>query len=211
MSFYGEESLRELTHERRYLEEVAISLSAIDCVVNGKKAVYASSELTSGVNLYRILAEHGVADSAALREKLGQSWWQNNVYQANANRANDFARSLRLRPEVDLVITPAPFSAPEWTQPEYLHFWEQLIHTRMEAVYFNHDWQYSNGCTFEYAVALDAGLPRYDADHNELPGEAAIELIEQALREIESRGFNTFRLEQALGFVKRAAPPAAAS
>jgi len=58
-------------HTRTYGEEVVIALSAFDSVLNGEKAVYASSELTTGKRLHALFRQHGVRSGAGLREKLG--------------------------------------------------------------------------------------------------------------------------------------------
>ena len=105
--------------------------------------------------------------------------------------ANAFARELRERlPGRPLVVTPAPFLAPGWSQAEYLALWESLIRTRFRAVYFSRDWEYSTGCTFELAVARDAGLPTYDAAGRALDLDGAIGLISRSARDLEAEGFD---------------------
>ncbi|HVT17709.1 MAG TPA: hypothetical protein VHQ90_16215 [Thermoanaerobaculia bacterium] len=58
------------TYTRTYAEEVRQVLTAIDGVLNGDKAIYASSELTTCRKLYELLRAHGVRDAAELHEKL---------------------------------------------------------------------------------------------------------------------------------------------
>jgi hypothetical protein len=92
------------------------------------------------------------------------------------------------------MITPAPFTAPGWTQPEYLAFWETLLRTRIKGVWLNRDWQFSNGCTFEFAVAVDAGLPTSDCQGQLLPVEIAKDLIRDAIAVLDADGFDTSAL-----------------
>lgn len=200
-------------HQRTYREEAEMARLALDCVLNGEKAVYASSELTTGPRLYRLAREHGVRDVRALREVLGEMGWRGLLWDPNVEEANAFARELRERlPGRPLVVTPAPFLAPGWSQEEYLALWESLIRTRFRAVYFSQDWELSTGCTFELAVARDAGLPTYDAAGRALDLDEAIGLISRSARDLEAEGFdvsglrlNLKRLE-AIREERRAAP-----
>jgi hypothetical protein len=191
-----------LRHGRTYGEEVRIELSLLDCALNGEQAVYASSELTSGRRLYELLRQHGVPDLPALREKLGAPEVDRLLWQPNVADAAAFARSLRERfGGRELVVTPAFFSASGWIQVEYLAFWETLIRTRFKALYFQHDWEYSNGCAFEFAVAQSANLPTFDAGGQPLGRAAGTERLEAAAREVAGAGFDPGGLRQALGWL----------
>ncbi len=187
MRFYNKDGeLNERSYPRTYGQEVEIALSALDCVLNGEKAIYVSSDLTTGKRLFSLLREFRVQGSSELKEKLGEQRYRSLLIDPNAAAANTFAHQLRARLRRDeLVITPAPFAAPGWSQREYLAYWETFIRTRVKAVFFNDAWQYSNGCTFEFAVAQDAGLPTLDAEGRPLDLETGIEMVSEAVRELE--------------------------
>jgi len=196
MIFY---SLSDSTFTRLYREEMDMAFSALDCLLNGEKAIYASAELTTGRRLYNAFHEFGVKTVDELKQLKGKDWYGANIWDANVKSAKEFAVQVR---ETDgrrtLVISPAPFSAPGWTQPEYLAFWEQLLRTRIGATWFKSDWQYSNGCTFEFAVCADAGLSTLDHQGNPLSVRQAAELIDGAIRELDSAGFDTTKLRENL-------------
>lgn len=174
------------TFSRSYSEEADIAFSAIDCVLNGEKAVYASSELTTGRRVNSMLREIGARHSSELRPTLGDENYVARIWNPNVAAAISFARNLyRLLGRNDFVVTPAPFTAPGWNQSEYLAFWEQLIRSRIKAVYFNKGWEYSNGCVFEFLVALDCGLPTYDAEGNPLAYSTAMSLLESAISTLQ--------------------------
>lgn len=177
---------------RSYDEEVEIALSAIDCVLNGEKAAYASSELTSGRRVNSMLRETGVRRSSELRRTLGDAEYATRIWNPNLGAATAFARKLHHTLGGDqLVITPAPLAATGWNQSEYLTFWELLIRTRISAVYFNDGWQYSNGCTFELLVALDKGLPTYDAEGKALFAAEGSMLVRSAIEELRKEGWES--------------------
>jgi hypothetical protein len=187
------------TFPRHYKEEVAIVFSAIDCVLNGERAIYCSSELTSGLRLFDELRKHKLKTAAELKKQKGQAWFDANIFGANAKAANEFAGYVRSSVRDNtMVITPAPFTAPGWSQPEYLAFWEALLRTRIDSVWFNREWQFSNGCTFEFAVAQDAGLPTSDHDGKTLDRAAGIAAIESAIQRLKGEGFDTAKLRENL-------------
>jgi|SRR5262245_5792995 len=192
MPFYNAHGeLDAAPHARVYRQEAEMARLAIDCVLNGEKAVYASSELTTGPRLFQLYREYGVRDLPSLKQALGEEGWLSRLWRPNVEEANAFARELRLRlPGHPLSVTPAPFLAPGWSQEEYLAFWESLIRSRFRAVYFSDDWEYSNGCTFEFAVAWDEGLPTFDARCDALDLPQGMALIERAARELEAEGFD---------------------
>src|SRR2546425_803419 len=130
--------LAALRFERGYDEEVAIALSALDCVLLGRKGIYASSELTSGRRAQRLQREHNVPNVTALRDALGAEDYDALLWSPNVEAAVAFANRLRGElGDAELVISPAPFVAPDWPQEAYLKFWESVIRTRVKSVYFN--------------------------------------------------------------------------
>jgi|SRR5580693_1984317 hypothetical protein len=200
MVFY---SLSDSTFTRLYREEVDTAFSALECILNREKGIYASAELTTGRRLYNAFREFHVKtvdELKALKEKENEKdWYGRNIWAANVKSARDFAAEIRDKIGVKtLVITPAPFSARGWTQPEYLAFWEQLLRTRIKATWFKADWQYSNGCTFEFAVSADAGLPTFDHQGKPLSVQQAAEMIDAAIRDLDLSGFDTSKLRENL-------------
>ncbi len=184
---------------RHHHEEVEMVFSGMDCVLNGERAIYCSSELTTGLRLYTAMREHKVKSVAELKKKMGDEWYKTNIWDANTKLSSEFALSVRrASKDKDIVITPAPFTAPGWNQPEYLSFWETLLRTRIKSAWFNRNWQYSNGCTLEFAVALHAGLPTFDASGEILDWKAGIELIQAAISELDKDGFDVVKLRENL-------------
>jgi hypothetical protein len=193
-------------HARTYGEEVQIALSAFDSVLNGEKAVYASSELTTGKRLYSLYREHGVRSAAELEAKLREDAFRRLVWDSNVQEAVDLARELHHRLGGEIVITPAPLVSPGWTQPEFHAFWETVVRTRCKAVYFSDDWEYSNGCAFELSVACDAGLPTFQADGREMTLAEGVRRITAAAAELASEGIDATSLREALARLERLRP-----
>jgi hypothetical protein len=51
--------------------------------------------------------------------------------------------------------------------------------------------RYSHGCTFEFAVAVEAGLPTHDASAHSLSVEEGVRLIEEAVGQCQRRGIDS--------------------
>jgi hypothetical protein len=196
MTFY---SPSDSKFTRHYREEVEMVFSGIDCVLNGEQAIYCSSELTTGVRLYEALREHHLTTASELKKKMGREWFESNIFGVNMRCAMDFAKSVRASlGDQTMVITPAPFAARDWSQTEYLHFWETLIRTRIKSVWFNQSWEFSNGCAFELAVARHAGVPTMDCYGNVLSSEEAIRCLETAVAQLSAEKFDTTKLRETL-------------
>lgn len=195
MAFYSPTDSRFTRH---HLEEMELSFSAMDCILMGERGIYASTELTSGFRVYQACRDASVRTTDEVKKKMGADWYRRHIWDANVALALQFAGAIRKEQEGRIVITPAPFMAPGWSQFEYLAFWETLLRTRVDASWFNENWQYSNGCTFEFAVAHDAGVPTYDKDGKTIDLDAGIRLVRLAVQSIESDGFDTRTLRQNL-------------
>lgn len=191
------------TYVRTYEEERAIALSALDCILNRRKAVYASSDLTTGQRLYRVLREQGLRNVASLRKLLGDEGYRARVTDENVAAANAFARRVSEQLGDSLVIAPGPFEAPGWGQFEYLEFWATVLRTRVRAVFFNDGWQYSNGCSYEFVVAHETDLAMCDARGEPLDVAKGVELLTAAIRTLEAESFDVTVLKKNL---KRLSP-----
>jgi len=154
-----------------------------------------SQRKPSGCPLYDQLRKYGLKSGDELKKQLGVDWHKKNIWDLNVDSANSFAAPIRRAyKDGTIVITPAPLEVPDWGQPEYLAFWDELIRTRVQAVHFNKNWEFSNGCTLEFAGALGADMPRFDSCGNPLEPGAGVASIEQ----LDKDGFDTKKLRDDL-------------
>jgi hypothetical protein len=189
---------------RHHRDEVAMALSAMECVLNGQKAIYASSELTSGRRVYDILEKHGLWKKEDLQKKLKKTKYKSIVSDPNVQEARNFASRILQDPRGGPpVISPAPFEAPGWSQEEYLEFWKTVIQKHVRATWFNENWEFSNGCTFEFFVSLEAGLPTFDHHGNPLSCEEGINLIQAAMSRLAPYKYDLSKLKRNLATCQR--------
>ena len=178
------------------LRFTASYFSTMNCFLNGEKAVYCSSEVSSGRRMYVAMRTYKVRSSWELEKNFAEAY--KKVRKANGDAAKAFARSVQLlHPAGTVVINPEPLSVPEWNQPEYLAFWVECIRNHAKEVRFNKYWEFSNGCTLEFAAAWDAeGITTLNHEGKELTLEVAIAAIEKAIETLPD--FDTAKLHRNL-------------
>ena len=190
---------------RKVLDEINMSMSAFDCLLPDDAGIYCSSDITTGKRFYyEVLKRYDVRSEDELKEKLGAEEFksvQTELIQFNVARGVQFAEKLRERGLIN-VVSPGPYFAKGFDQQHYLYLWEWFIIKKIYEVRFNHDWEYSNGCTLEYAIAAKKGIPRFDHEGNLLDVATAISRIEGAVSELERQGFVIAKLKHNLGLVK---------
>ena len=188
---------------RRVLDEIEMVMTAFDCFVSDDSAIYCSSELTTGKRFYKLLTEHGVRSKDELKGRLGASEYErttSTLMRENVERGHQFTENIRQRGEINL-INPGPFKATEFDQDHYLYLWERVIIKKCYKVQFNEDWEYSNGCVLEYAVAARKRIPRLDHLENPLDLRTAIAKVEHALESLKRDRFEVDKLEYRLGLL----------
>jgi len=191
--------------QRRVMDEIEMTMSAFDCVLPDDAGIYCSSDITTGKRFYyEVLKTNGVRSEDELKEKLGPDDFkrvQTDLIQFNVARGLEFAEKLRERGLIN-VVTPGPYFAKGFDQQHYLYLWEWLIIKKIYEARFNFDWEYSNGCTLEFAIASRKGIPRLDHEGNRIELESAIERVEATVAEISANGFVIPKLEHNLGLMK---------
>ncbi|NKZ10757.1 hypothetical protein HGA11_07165 [Mycolicibacterium septicum DSM 44393] len=87
-----------------------------------------------------------------------------------------------------IVVDPTGLKAPEWSQSDFHFFWSRLITDYVGTVVFNDGWEYSTGCTYEYAAALRAGATVLDAQMSVMPPIVAVTKTDEAIALLRGQG-----------------------
>jgi hypothetical protein len=190
---------------RRALDEIEMLLSAFDCLLPDDSGVYCSSDVTTGRRLYfEIYARHGVRSDEELRGELGVEGYRRvmgSLVEENIARGVGFTDGLRLR-GLSNLINPGPLHAPGFEQEHYYYLWESVIVRKVREGYFNEGWEYSSGCTLEYAICRRKGVPTLDHEGRDLPLADARARAERAVSELKARGVSAPTLERNLALIK---------
>lgn len=190
---------------RKVIDEINMSMSAFDCMLPDDAGIYCSSDITTGKRFYyEVLKKYAVRSDQELKVKLGDDEFkrvQTELIQHNVARGSEFAEKLRARGLIN-VVTPGPYFARGFDQQHYLYLWELFIIKKVYEARFNYDWEYSNGCTLEYAIATRKGIPRLDHEGNTLDFKNAVAKIENAVTELKEEEFLVTKLEHNLAILK---------
>ena len=203
--YYGTPDFKVAEFPRRkVLDEIKMLMTAFDCMLPDDSAIYCSGDVTTGKLFYRILKEHEVSSAEELKVKLGAAACKevmDDLVRRNIARGIAFTENIRQRGHTNL-INPGPLVAPGFEQQHYLYLWEWIIIKKVYEAQFNEDWEYSNGCTLEYAIAARKGISRRDHLGNVLELPQAIERVERAVAELEQSGIRAETLVRNLCCLK---------
>lgn len=207
--FYGSDEFEVAEfRNRRVLDEIELVLTAFDCVMADDAGVYCSSDVTTGRRLYfEIYPRFGVRSDEELKDKLGPEGYkrvQAELIAWNVARGIEFTEGLRRRGLTNLV-NPGPLVGRDFDQQHYHYLWECVILKKIGQSYFNEGWEYSNGCTLEYAVSHRKGIPRFDHLGRELTLEEARRRVESAVSELAAAGIRSATLESNLTLIRELA------
>lgn len=190
--------------QRKVMDEIKMLMTAFDCVIPDNSAIYCSGDVTTGKQYYEILKKHRVPSGEALKMKLGAATYKeifDDLILRNIDRGIAFTENIRQRGHTNL-INPGRLIAPDFEQQHYHYLWEWVIIKKVCENQFNEDWEYSNGCTLEYAISTRKGIPRRDHLGNAIELPQAIQKVERALAELLEAGIRADMLAHNLARLK---------
>lgn len=204
--YYATEEFRiPLICGRPAIEAIREVISALECIAPEGDCIYVSSEITTGKRFYDLLRKHSVRSKEELKEKLGANYPQAWKDLMDQNLAEGRAFFQRMYAEGHRnLINPGPFFAKGWEQEHYLYLWEWVIVHKCSQTRFNIGWNYSNGCTLEYAISLRKGIVRQHNDARPLEPSEAIAQIRAALADLNASGIDAPTLRTNLQRIKDA-------
>jgi hypothetical protein len=205
-SFYYGTSDFEVSEfrQRKVMDEIKMLMTAFDCVLPDNSAIYCSGDVTTGKRYYEILKKYGVQSGDALKVKLGAAGYKETIDDLvcrNIERGIAFTQKVRQRGHTNL-INPGPLIAPDFEQQHYHYLWEWVIIRKVCENQFNEDWEYSNGCTLEYAISTRKGIPRLDHLGHVIELPEAIGKVERAVADLSENGIQAEMLGQNLARLK---------
>ncbi|SKA70885.1 hypothetical protein [Desulfobaculum bizertense] len=145
------------------------------------KAIYISTPITSGKRLIKYL-QHFEKDGISNDNYL--HFLKHEVIEPNCRAGREFAQKVRSKTSLP-AIEPTCFFQKEWTQKDYLLFWELVIQHYAQEVWFNEGWQFSNGCTYEFYIALREQLPAKDHSGKIISRKKASMLLSESIEELK--------------------------
>ncbi len=120
------------------------------------------------------------------------------VIEHNRAHAARVARWLRASCGATLVDPTRLEDLPGWTQDDYRAFWALVVERFACRAFFLDDWQYSNGCSYEFPTARRGGVPTFDERERPLSLADGTRLIRSAVAEMREQSLPTQFLERVL-------------
>ena len=161
-------------------EDIDKLIQLSSAILNSKKATYISTPISSGKlfnNFFSSVKDLGISE-----EEYKERHYK-EIICVNHNNAEILRQKLLSENPDVVVINPGGIFYKSWKQEDYLEFWKDFITKFVNKIIFVDEWQYSNGCVFEYSLAVDLKIPCYDANKNKIDYEQGIKLIEQVIDE----------------------------
>ena len=182
-------------------------LEVYKSVLGGEKALYVSLPITSGRRFIEWLELTGkcAADVDNL-DKRGKESHNTQVVIPNSVHAKQVIQRIR---ETTRQIVIDPSAIPPitgWKQEDWRFFWGQVIERYAAAALFVDDWQYSNGCVYEFWIAHKQGIPTMDEQKRSLQLEQGVGLITESSAEMRRHGASTDFVEQVLRDLEQISP-----
>jgi hypothetical protein len=162
-------------------------------VIEDKSATYVSVPITSGrrfLEWYKTRGAQLEPNSREWRDELLQS-----VIRPNSEAVASRVAELR-KLAGTVLINPAAFNRPDWTQDDYRYFWGYVIERFVNKVVFFDGWQFSSGCGYEFLNCIRSGIAAFAEDGAQLDRDEGCKLIEAAIAEMRAVGAPTLFLER---------------
>ncbi len=172
-------------------------LEVYKSVLSDHEGLYVSSPITSGRRYMRWLEE--VGKKAHHIDFMDEETKQSHIAEVvlpNSHHAGTVVKKVR-KETGRVVINPTAIpSIGGWKQEDWRTFWRRVIELHVSTTLFVDDWQYSNGCVYEFWVAHSKGLPTMDEEMQPLDLEQGIGLVLAAIADMRRHGVPTAFIEQ---------------
>lgn len=194
-----QDSREELTHKSANNSSISIMLEVYKSVSDANGIFYCSAPITSGKRYINWLERIGqqFIDIDKVSESYRESHFK-EVIEPNRKHANQIIQRLRQQTGKVVVDPTALPYIPDWTQQDWRFFWQQVIERYVTMTFFIDDWQYSNGCAYEFLVSQKKGISVFDENQKILSLAKGVNLIREAIFRLQQRGATTTFIEEVL-------------
>lgn len=159
-------------------------IELFNSLMSGKDNAYVSVPITTGHRFLGWYRQAGCKlDPASQAYKEAHD---RQVIKPNKEEAKKKIAGLRHRCQTayPVLIDPSAFDWPEWNQDDYRYFWGRVIERYVKTVIFLDGWQYSNGCAFEFLMAVLTGTETFNERLAVIDPQAGLDMISGAIQEM---------------------------
>lgn len=170
------------------IQKTQAAVDIISCITGKNKSTYISTPITNGLKVIEAIKSN--------------SEYNYNVDIIKKNCEEGLLFATYVRSKRKYVIDPSCFFQKNWSQDDYMCLWEQIIKTYADEIWFNDNWQYSNGCTYEFYIATINAIPTFDATGTVMDTQNGIQLLEQAIQKTDTINYDNSILIKNLNLLK---------
>lgn len=177
-----------------YLPDSApVQLATLESHLGGKLATYISTPITTGLSLLRWRAQS--RNSSASADVLEV---QVKTAVMQENKAALVPLLERVSTQVSgPIINPTELTEPAWKQGDYHRFWVEVIGRCVSSVVLADGWQYSTGCSIEFAAAHLLELPTFDSSLRKLSSDQASHMLKDGAEMVLAAGLDATVIREA--------------
>lgn len=175
-----------------------VHLEELERRLHGEPATYVSTPITTGLSLLRWRAH---ARDGGSENNNGEAEVKSRVMRENRAALEPLLQALNMRAG-RVIIDPTELSEAQWKQGDYHRYWIEVIARFAGDVVFADGWNYSTGCSIEYAAAHLLRLPTYDSSLRPLPSSKAAQLLHEGAVIVEAASSDATALRAAAGVIE---------
>jgi hypothetical protein len=167
----------------KHKRDVQIILEFLASVAGEQETVYMSAPITSGKRLLEF--KQNGSNSFTKSNYCEESSIQ--IISHNRLHAKTVAQKIRTKLDTIIIDPTLVGDIDEWTQDDYRFLWGKVIEKYAKTVIYIDDWNYSNGCAYEFLVAKQLNVKTLDERFNLLSLDKGILLIKNAINDLKER------------------------
>lgn len=175
----------------KHKRDVEVILEFLASVASEQETIYMSAPITSGKRLIEF-KENG---NYSFPKSSYHSDLSIQIISHNRIHAKTVAQKIRNEFDVVIIDPTLVGDIEGWTQDDYRFLWAKVIERYVKTVISIDDWNYSNGCAYEFLVAKQLNLKTLDERFKYLSLDTGIRLIEEAINDLKERFLPTEFLE----------------
>lgn len=147
------------------------------------EVVYMSTPITTGPGMVDYLRAGGDSNP-----DLNGDLVRSEVIAANMEALPPVRDNIAGTFRNDMLIDPTEVTVDGWSQREYMRFWAEVIELYADQMVMADGWELSTGCTFEFMLAWEIGIPVYDSECKMLDNAHVLELLNNAINTLDEVG-----------------------
>jgi hypothetical protein len=176
------------------ISKTEFGLNLMNAIGAQAGVTYLSAPITTGYRDISLMRELGVTKDAL--RTIFPTEFRDRVIRPNEREAHKYAQMVRRRSSNGgVVVNPGALFVPDWSQRDYMNFWEETIRSYCMEVVLAPGWEYSSGARYEAAISLQTMLKLSDVHGHALSAVQLQQIDRRARNQLLSEGYSAQEIE----------------